>query len=607
MGTDFQPSIGTTTVTFNGVQATSVVVVSGTEITADTPPGVAGPASVVVTDVGGSSPPGSYTYIAPPDVGSSGLSPAFGPVAGHTTVTVTGTGLTGISAVDFGGTCTSSGSTGGTPAIMITPGTDTSATAVTPPHAAGATLVCLTADGGTAPAAEPFTFVAVPTVSAFTPTSGPTAGGTEVTITGSGFAVGDPLTSVTFGGNAATDVVVVSSTEITADTPASTLPGTGAGPVNVAVSDSGGGPVIASQQFTYVTTPVVSGISPTSGPPSGGETVIVMGTDLCNTTSVLFGSAPGTVVSTSPDCTTLTVTAPPGQGSVPVTVVTAGGSFVAPETFTYIQPGYWMTAPDGGVFSFGGALFHGSMPGLLPPGRHLNAPVVAIAGTPDHGGYWLFAADGGVFAFGDAVFYGSVPLVLPGVKLNGPVVAAEATPDGHGYRMFAADGGVFDFGDAVFENSLPGKKIVPSAPIVGAATYPFGQGANPNNAGYWLVGRDGAVYAFANAPSTLGSGVGKVTSNVVALSATPTGNGYFIFEQNGAVLSFGDAATGLGQPSALDAPVVAGQATSTGKGYWEFAADGGVFAFGDAPFEGSLPGSVVLVAPITAGTGFGNS
>ncbi len=34
-------------------------------------------------------------------------------------------------------------------------------------------------------------------------------------------------------------------------------------------------------------------------------------------------------------------------------------------------------------------------------------PVVAMLSTPDAGGYWLVAADGGVFSFGNAVFFGS--------------------------------------------------------------------------------------------------------------------------------------------------------------------------------------------------------
>ena len=59
-------------------------------------------------------------------------------------------------------------------------------------------------------------------------------------------------------------------------------------------------------------------------------------------------------------------------------------------------------ASDGGVFSFGGAGFHGSTGGLA-----LDAPVVGMAPTVTGKGYWLVAADGGVFAFGDAVFSGS--------------------------------------------------------------------------------------------------------------------------------------------------------------------------------------------------------
>jgi hypothetical protein len=48
----------------------------------------------------------------------------------------------------------------------------------------------------------------------------------------------------------------------------------------------------------------------------------------------------------------------------------------------------------------------------------LHAPVVAIAGTPDDRGYYVFASDGGVFTFGDAVFSGS----RAGAPVNAPIV-----------------------------------------------------------------------------------------------------------------------------------------------------------------------------------------
>lgn len=64
--------------------------------------------------------------------------------------------------------------------------------------------------------------------------------------------------------------------------------------------------------------------------------------------------------------------------------------------------GFWVVAADGGVFSFGGAPFYGSM-----GGQPLNGPIVDIVARSTSAGYWLVAADSGIFAFGDA------PVILP--------------------------------------------------------------------------------------------------------------------------------------------------------------------------------------------------
>ena len=79
--------------------------------------------------------------------------------------------------------------------------------------------------------------------------------------------------------------------------------------------------------------------------------------------------------------------------------------------------GYWLAAKDGGLFTGGSADFYGSM-----GGKHLNAPIVGIAPTPDGHGYWLVGADGGMFTFGDAGFYGS----MGGKHLNAPIVGMSA-------------------------------------------------------------------------------------------------------------------------------------------------------------------------------------
>ena len=82
--------------------------------------------------------------------------------------------------------------------------------------------------------------------------------------------------------------------------------------------------------------------------------------------------------------------------------------------------GYWLTGSDGGLFAYG-APFAGSM-----GGKHLHAPIVGMASTPDGRGYWLVASDGGIFAFGDAAYFGS----MGGKQLHSPVVGMAAAPDG---------------------------------------------------------------------------------------------------------------------------------------------------------------------------------
>jgi hypothetical protein len=90
--------------------------------------------------------------------------------------------------------------------------------------------------------------------------------------------------------------------------------------------------------------------------------------------------------------------------------------------------GEWMPGPRWTVY------FDGSVSGLpefgSAAGLGLAKPMVGIAATPSGGGYWLVAADGGVFSFGDAVFNGSLPgdHVMPAR----PIVAMAATPDGNG-------------------------------------------------------------------------------------------------------------------------------------------------------------------------------
>ena len=160
----------------------------------------------------------------------------------------------------------------------------------------------------------------------------------------------------------------------------------------------------------------------------------------------------------------------------------SGGRFVGMAT-TPDSGGYWLAQRGGGVWSFGDAAFHGSLPGL---GVTPSSPVAGIAATADGKGYWLVGADGGVFAFGDATFYGSLPDL--GVTPSAPVVGIAATADGKGYWLVGADGGVFAFGDAPYCTPalVSATAVVPSGFVTGVVP-DVAVAANPSSVGYEQV------------------------------------------------------------------------------------------------------------------------
>ena len=133
-----------------------------------------------------------------------------------------------------------------------------------------------------APAAPP----PAPVLTGISPAAGPAAGGTAVTLTGSNLAGG----SVAFGSAAATNVTCTASS-CTATSPV------GTGTVNVTVT--GGGATSNAEQFTYQAAPppapVLTGISPATGPAAGGTAVTLTGSNLAGG-SVAFGSAAATNV-----------------------------------------------------------------------------------------------------------------------------------------------------------------------------------------------------------------------------------------------------------------------------------------------------------------------
>jgi Tfp pilus assembly major pilin PilA len=161
-------------------------------------------------------------------------------------------------------------------------------------------------------------------------------------------------------------------------------------------------------------------------------------------------------------------------------------------------PGYRLVGSDGGVFTFGGAQYDGS----LPADGVQVSDIVGMTAAPG-GGYWLVGSDGGVFAFGGSAYDGSLPAA--GVQAS-DIVGMAAAPGG-GYWLVGSDGGVFAFGGARYDGTLPDDGVQVSD-IVGMTAAP--------GAGYWLVGSDGGVFAFGGAAYDGSLGGTKLNGSIVA-------------------------------------------------------------------------------------------
>jgi hypothetical protein len=275
-------------------------------------------------------------------------------------------------------------------------------------------------------------------------------------------------------------------------------------------------------------------------------------------------TAPTTRTTTPPRPTAPRMSRDAPRTVLPVPIAPPPPPPAAVAGVTSAAGGYRLIAEDGGVFTFGEAVFAGSAADL-----DLREEVVGGASSPSGDGYLLFGDAGGVFAFGDARFQGSAA----DLALHSPVVAGAMTPSGLGYYLFSKDGGALTFGDAEFAGSLV--DVPHNGSVVSGVRTPSGRG-------YWLAGSDGGVYAFGDA-AFHGSAaeLGPLAAPVVSITATPTGAGYWLTSADGGVFSFGDAryfgsAAGTDQP----APIKGLIAAPGGHGYWLVRADREVLPYG---------------------------
>lgn len=168
---------------------------------------------------------------------------------------------------------------------------------------------------------------------AVSPSSGPVSGGTPLTITGNDFAAG---ALVLVGDLPALDVVVLTSTAITAVTPPHAE-----GVVDVIVTNPDGESTVLAGTYTYAAAlggpPMVAAISPPSGTVAGGTTILISGSTFAEGATVTFGGSPATGVAVF-DGATLTAIAPAHEaGAVDVMVVNPDGQGgTLPRAFTYV-------------------------------------------------------------------------------------------------------------------------------------------------------------------------------------------------------------------------------------------------------------------------------
>ena len=357
-GTGFLSDGGITTATMY-VGASSAPVtpknVTDTSFTFVTPPNPghkAGNATLQIATWGSTSQAniayanGSFTYL-PPVVSS--VSPQYGPVAGGTSVTIGGSGFTGASLVDFGSATESSCSTSSEPCFTVN--SDGSITAQSPggSDSTGYVDVRVQDYGLLSATSTADQFIYGPTITGMSPSSGPAEGGTTVTVTGTGFLSDGGITTATMYVGASSAPVTpknVTDTSFTFVTPPN--PGHKAGNATLQIatwgSTSQANIAYANGSFTYLP-PVVSSVSPNSGPAAGGTSVTITGSGFTGAAQVQFGSTAESSCSTSSEpCFTvnsdssITAQSPPGSvGTVDVRVLNAGltSATSTGDQFTY--------------------------------------------------------------------------------------------------------------------------------------------------------------------------------------------------------------------------------------------------------------------------------
>jgi len=290
---------GVSEVNFGALPAASFVVKSATNIQAVVPTNaVNGPLSV--TAPGGAFITTTQFRVLPL---ITGFTPAGGDVG--TVVTISGSALTGTTAVRFGGV----GS------LFVTNVSANRLTAVVPAAAVSGPITVVTGNGTNS---STMSFYLAPAVLGFTPSQGPP--GTVVRLAGRNFT---DATELKLGTNAIPGFSVDSNTQITFTLPPDLRTGT------LSVTGPGGTAESATPFRVTGNEPTITGFSPGFG--AIGTQVTIAGARLAGVTNVTFAGVKA--VFSSPNGRDLVALVPVGATTGPIAVTSADGSATSTADF----------------------------------------------------------------------------------------------------------------------------------------------------------------------------------------------------------------------------------------------------------------------------------
>ncbi|MEM7346225.1 MAG: IPT/TIG domain-containing protein, partial [Chloroflexota bacterium] len=293
-------------VRFNGISGTNLVIVSDSEIQVEVPSGATTGKIRVTNAVGDDTSNDDFIVLTASEI--SGFSPGSG--SAGDTITITGSGFTGVSDVRFNGIS-------GTNLVIVSD----SEIQVEVPSGATTGKIRVINTAGNDTSDDDFIVLIGSKISSFSPGSGSV--GDVVTIIGSGFT---GVSDVRFNGVSGVNLVIVSDSEIQVEVPSGATTGK-IRVMNVIGND------ISQDIFVIPTAPEIDSFNPSSG--LVGDVVTITGSGFAGVSDVRFNGVSGVnlvVVSDSE----IQIEVPSGATTGKIKVINAVGDDTSSNDFVVL-------------------------------------------------------------------------------------------------------------------------------------------------------------------------------------------------------------------------------------------------------------------------------